>query len=353
MTRESKKHFMIDLAFFLVVAVLIYIIFRFMLVYLFPFVIGVALSALVQRPAAFLSKKVRLSKGKWALALVILAYLLLIFVVGFGLYKLVIYAYGWIARLPQVATVFINWIDSLKDSINGFSDTVGISFAELPDNLIGTVASQIAGRASAYAASAASQAPGFLVSVIVTFVASCYIAMDYDKAKNYLYSILRPKYREMLNDAKTILTENIFKIAKGYLILMFINFAELTVGLLLLQVNNAVIIAALIAVLDVLPVIGTGTVLIPWALYSLINGNYILAIGLIVIYIIITIVRNILEPRIIGKQVGLHPLITLLSIFIGLRLFGVAGMISVPLAIIIIYNFYKAGKFDFLSFRAE
>ena len=153
----------------------------------------------------------------------------------------------------------------------------------------------------------------------------------------------------MFIESKTILIEKALKIVKGYLILMVINFAEISLGLLLFGVKNAVVIAIGIAMLDVLPILGTGTVLIPWSLISLINGNYGLALGLIVLYIITVIVRNLIEPKIIGGQVGLHPLITLVSIFIGLRLFGFFGMICLPLAIIIIFSLYKGGKFDFLK----
>ena len=128
---------------------------------------------------------------------------------------------------------------------------------------------------------------------------------------------------------------------------MLITFVELSLGFLLIGQKNAILLGAIICVIDVLPVLGTGAVVIPWALISLFTGNIWKAIGLILIYIIITIVRNFLEPKVIGNQVGLHPLITLLSMFCGLKLLGIIGLFGFPLTLIVINDLYKNGKLKF------
>lgn len=133
---------------------------------------------------------------------------------------------------------------------------------------------------------------------------------------------------------------------KGYILLMLITFTELTIGLLLIGQSNAILLAAIICVIDILPVLGTGAVVIPWALISLFTGNILKAIGLILMYIVITIIRNFLEPKVIGNQVGLHPLITLLSMFCGLRLLGFVGLFGFPLTLIVLNDLYKRGKLN-------
>ena len=133
---------------------------------------------------------------------------------------------------------------------------------------------------------------------------------------------------------------------KGYILLMLITFTELTIGLLLIGQSNAILLAAIICVIDILPVLGTGAVVIPWALISLFTGNILEAIGLILMYIVITIIRNFLEPKVIGNQVGLHPLITLLSMFCGLRLLGFVGLFGFPLTLIVLNDLYKRGKLN-------
>lgn len=127
---------------------------------------------------------------------------------------------------------------------------------------------------------------------------------------------------------------------------MLITFTELTIGLLLIGQSNAILLAAIICVIDILPVLGTGAVVIPWALISLFTGNILKAIGLILMYIVITIIRNFLEPKVIGNQVGLHPLITLLSMFCGLRLLGFVGLFGFPLTLIVLNDLYKRGKLN-------
>jgi len=119
----------------------------------------------------------------------------------------------------------------------------------------------------------------------------------------------------------------------------------------LLGIDNAILIALIIAILDLLPVLGTGTVLIPWGIINIILGNYLIGVALIILYVVILIIRNIIEPKIISKQVGLHPLITLLCIFIGLKLFGFIGIIFLPLVTILVYNLYKEGEISFLDFK--
>ena len=119
---------------------------------------------------------------------------------------------------------------------------------------------------------------------------------------------------------------------------MFITFTELCIGLTILRVDNAPVIAGIIAVIDIMPVLGTGGVVIPWTLISLVTGDFFRAIGLIIMYVIILVVRNIIEPKIVGSQVGLHPVITLASMFIGLHFFGIIGMFGFPVALSVIKN---------------
>lgn len=136
--------------------------------------------------------------------------------------------------------------------------------------------------------------------------------------------------------SKRLFTENILKMLRGYLIIMCITFCELAVGLSVIKVDYAVAIALVIAVFDILPVLGTGGIMIPWVIIECIAGNWIRALSLFIVYAIITVIRNIIEPKIIGRQVGIPAIVTLLSMYLGLQLFGVLGMFAFPILIIII-----------------
>ena len=125
---------------------------------------------------------------------------------------------------------------------------------------------------------------------------------------------------------------------------MFITMSELTIGFLVIGVSNPIGLAAGIALFDALPVFGTGTIMIPWAIFELINGNYSLAAGLFVVYLIIDIMRNILEPKIIGTQFELNPIVALLTVYVGYQLFGIIGMVALLITVYILLTFHKAGK---------
>ena len=102
----------------------------------------------------------------------------------------------------------------------------------------------------------------------------------------------------------------------------------------------ALLLGLLIAIIDILPVLGTGTVLIPWGIAELLFENTALGIGLLVLYAVITVIRNFAEPKIVGRQMGINPLFTLLSMFIGIKLLGFAGVIIFPTALIVTVKYY-------------
>lgn len=355
MNREFKKDFLIDLSFVLVISLIIYFSFKFVFIYLFPFIIGLLITALVQKPAEYISRKIKIKKGACALILVVLTYILLVGIIFFCGYRIV----GAVTMLYNGFADNINYFEKMFESINQklsrvintFPDDMKTSFSNAFTNLLGSLAEKITSFVSSVATSAASYAPGVLVSVVVTIVASCYIAKDFDTVKRFATGLISDKIRNLLVRVKEITVNKIFKIIKGYLIIMVITFVELAIGFLLLKINNAILIALLIAVLDLLPVLGTGTILIPWGIINLILGNYWLGAALLIIYVVVLLIRNIIEPKVISHQVGLHPLITLLCIFIGLKLFGFLGMLLLPLAVVLVYNLCFEGEIFLFRFK--
>ena len=117
---------------------------------------------------------------------------------------------------------------------------------------------------------------------------------------------------------------------------MLITFIVMLVGLVILRRPYALLLAFIIALLDCLPVIGVGTILLPWSLYELIFGERYIGIGLVVLFILYEIVRQFAEPRIVGKNLGIHPIITLVLIYVGYSLFGIVGLLFVPIATVLI-----------------
>ncbi len=354
MLRETKKNFLIDLAFFLTVAALIYVSFRFLAVYTFPFLIGLIITVFVQIPANFISKHTRINKGVCAMVLVILTYLAVISLLVLLVYFLYNAGARFVSNLPAIFGDLGSTVGDFGRSVDSFVATMPVevqsSFGGIVDSFVETIGKTVTEFVSDIATSIAFNTPEFIVVSIVTVVASCYIAKDIDKLKASVKGFIKAEHYDLMSEIKHIIYDNVFKMLKGYLLIMLITFCELTIGLLILRIPNAVLIAVLIAIVDVLPILGCGTVLIPWGIISLIKGNFLLGIGILILYVAILVIRNVIEPKIIGDRVGMHPLITLLLIFIGLRLMGVLGMFVLPIVAIVIVNLYKRGKLDFLNF---
>lgn len=353
---ESKKKFLIDFTFYTVIIALVYFVFKFLSLYLLPFVIGILVSFLVQKPVKAISQKTKIAKGPLTIAFVVSSYVIIVVLVVLLIYLIYRWLSGIVAILPGMLPDFLeianNLNASLTQSLSGLPQAVTDYIITLPSKLTDAIGS-LGLALSDWALNIATSIPSYLISIIVTVVASCYIAYDYDKIILFAKRKTPFKIWSLIVEVKDTFFKNIFKMLKGYILLMLITFTELTIGLLLLGQSNAILLAAIICVIDILPVLGTGAVVIPWALISLFTGNVWKALGLILMYVIITIIRNFLEPKVIGNQVGLHPLITLLSMFCGLRLLGIVGLFGFPLTLIVINDLYKRGKIHFNFFTSS
>ena len=349
MTLEKRKNFIINIIYFSIIAVLIYFAVKFLSSYLTPFLIGIFASFIVQKPANFIHKKARIPKGAITIVLVIFTYAFIIAILGLASYLLYVGLSSFVQRelpsyLPTIKSAFdelnLWFATAFKDLPQEAIQTI----QNLPETLIDKAASIGGGFAAELGLNLAKATPQMIITIIVTIVASCYIALDYDKVIKFLKAQLSDRALDIITDIKELFTKNIFRMLRCYLILMVITFLELCVFVAILGYKNFAGIAAIIAIVDILPVLGTGTIVIPWSLISLLTGNYFAAILLILAYITITVVRNFLEPRIVGHQIGLNPLVMLIALFVGLRLMGFAGMFLLPLTMLTIVELHKKGK---------
>ncbi len=353
MTKNYKINFLINFAFYSVCILLVYFVFKFFSVYLFPFIIGLFITIAVQKPAKILSQKFKAKKGHCALFLVILFYILsslaitlLVFLIGkyfSDIFK------GENSLVEEVNSL----LNSLSTEIVSLLEKLPVDFKDKILSTTDNILAATAGFVSSYLTKTAKAAPMFFTSTVVTVIASCYIAKDFERFKESILSVLPAKYIIAISEINLLLKEKILKIILGYGKILIITFLELLIGLFLFKVPNAMIIALIISILDLLPVLGTGTILVPWSIVSFFSSKFYLGIGLIVLYVIIQIVRNAIEPKIIGKQIGLHPLIALISVFIGLKVIGVLGIFLAPLTVILVYGMFERGIFQIIFSKSE
>ena len=167
--------------------------------------------------------------------------------------------------------------------------------------------------------------------------------MDYDTLAQFISRQFTKRNNEIIQKIKQYISHTLFVVVRSYLLIMGITFIELSVGLSVIGIPNAVLIAFMIAIFDILPVLGTGGIMIPWVLITLLQGNYQISIGILIVYVFVTIVRNILEPKIVGGQLGLHPVVALMSMFIGANLIGVIGLFGFPITLSLLKHLSDTG----------
>lgn len=192
----------------------------------------------------------------------------------------------------------------------------------------------------ALAASVVRALPGIIFFLVVVLIACFYFAIEYEAVKRCIVKIMPNRLKEkaprLFGGAKGVL----LRCLRAYFFLFLITFAELLVGLLCLRVRYALFAAFFIAILDVLPIFGVGAALVPWAIFCFLVGDTARGIGLLVVWGIITVARQVIEPHFVGKSLGLHPLLMLGAFYAGIRVFGMAGVLAGPLLAVIIKLFF-------------
>jgi len=175
--------------------------------------------------------------------------------------------------------------------------------------------------------------PSIFISTVIMIIATFFFVVDYDKINEFFDAKAPQKWRDNINAVKYYIRNTLLVVIRSYAIIMLLTFSELSIMFTVCGVKYPLVIATIIAIFDIMPVLGTGGIMFPWAIICVILGNYTLAIELVIMYVIVTVVRNYVEPKVVGEQLGLHPLVTLISMFIGLRLFGFLGLFGMPIGI--------------------
>ena len=350
MNIEKRTQFIINIIYFLLWATLIYIAFTVALRYLLPFVIGVFIAYLVQKPAKYFSNRFDVNKQKCAAVLSVAIFLLIIIFISLLAWFLYYQIVNFIEYLSNQSAEIEGLLEKIYAKIEFFLQKINSvnTFKNFYASAIKTLTTKMTTFLSNGITSLIKKLPSTIISCVVTVVATCYIAKDYDRLLKFLKGFINAEHYNTIIVFKNIFTECFSKFLIGYFWLFLITFGELLVGFWLLGVKNTILMALLVAILDLLPIIGTGTILIPWSIFSFIQSNYSLGIGLIILYLIISVIRNFIEPKIIGKQVDINPLFTLIFIFIGFKLGGILGMLAFPIIITVLITYLKRKYCDYI-----
>ena len=352
MNREERlrrqKDFLTGFAFWVVWLVILWVVLKAAGSVLFPFLAAFAVAALLAGAVKFITERTHIKRGIVAVTTVLFFYILLAAVLYFAGSYLVRLIYDLTRELSvffsdtvvPVMQRFYQWVERLSvvfypvgqtGKTQGLQD-VGAESAQTIKNA-GKLMSGISDGVIDGVSGMAAGIPGFFMKLLITVIATVFMELEFPQIRAFLKRQIPAEYQRAFRDGKNYVTGTMGKCIISYCLIFGITFAELVTGLFLLGIKNAFAIAFIIAVLDILPVLGTGTVLIPWAVLAFASGRISTGVGVFGLYFVITVVRNLIEPKLVGKQMGLSPVIMLPCMLIGLKFFGIIGLFVVPLLV--------------------
>lgn len=352
---ERRRCFLINLFYILVLCGIAILVVRYLLLWMMPFVMAFIVAALLQTPLKWLVKITRGSKKFFSVVLVVLVVLLLaglVAVIGWQIIVNISNFFGDKSSIHMLESTVLSITNNIQKLPAKFSSVLSQqalvsmqkSITGISSDLTGYLTTHFTSAAASVATFLATELPMLLVSFVVWVVASIFLSIDYQKVVSFLMRQVPERHTELVRTTRDLCTNTVFKLLGAYLLLMCITFAELSISFAILGIPYMFLVAALIAIVDILPVLGTGTILIPWAFISLAMGNVRMFIGIGLTYVIITVIRNILEPRLVSMQIGLNPLITLFFMFLGLKAVGIIGMLIFPVTVMILVQLQKSGQ---------
>jgi sporulation integral membrane protein YtvI len=238
------------------------------------------------------------------------------------------------------------WVEQVSNLYRQFGnqDTVDTRINSVGEKVAATV-TDILQQLAQYMVNFITTLPNIAVGLIIAFLAAFFISKDWYIVRSWGGKLMSEQVKDSVGAIWTDLRKALFGFLRAQFILISITACFVIIGLFLLRVQYAVSIGLLIGLVDLLPYLGTGAAFIPWIIIVLINGNYTFAIGLSVLYGIILIARQLAEPKVLSSSIGLNPLVTLIGIFVGLKLFGVLGLIIGPICLVLGFAFHRADVF--------
>lgn len=310
----------------------LYLFFRYLAGVLLPFVLGWGIAMLVRGPADRLHRKTRISRGTLRLLLAILLAGVLGAVVFFGMR-------GLFSELSHLATQLDGEGTSVVSRVQTWLSAIPFFGERLAEgDLLEKGSAALAAVLPNVLAALADFLPSFLFTLGVGVIAAVYFCLDLDRIHAALARRLSGRIGKNVYLAKDSALRAALSVLRAQGVLMLIAFCLMLFGFLLLGVNYPLLLSGIVALLDFLPVLGVGLFLIPWGLLALAGGEKLLGIGLLVLWIVILVVRQLAEPRLLGRGYGVHPLLTLLSLYAGGRLFGVLGLFLLPALTLLLYE---------------
>ena len=358
MNSKEKVEYFASLSVLILAAVAIaYLVLSRGLALVLPFLIAWFVAFAVRPAACKISEKLKMPK-KWvslvlSVGLCILCIGAVLAIIAFAVRE----AFDFISEIANSDSLY-SVITKIMNPLSGiFGDREAAPEIEAEiSEAIRAMLSSVLSKLASFAGSLVSSVPSVLIFIVITLSATVYFSLDLEVINRAVRRVLPKSVGDSLVKFKNRFMSAGAKYLRSYLIIMLITFFIMVFGFLLLGVKYALLIAAVLAVLDALPLIGVGTLLVPWSIFELLFGSRSLGVGLIVLFAVNEIVRHLAEPKILGKNLGTHPVVTLVLLYVSYSLFGFLGLLLMPLLTVlfnILFNKDDAPEIGEMPVRKE
>lgn len=374
---EHRRDFLINIAYWAVILALVFFIMKYFINMVMPLFLAVIFASVSRPISKFLSSDIRWKKGpdgvkvpvKRKLPLNsavagIISVLLLFLVIG-GLLtligvRLVGLVTDIITAMPAFySDTFLPWLNESILKIEALAARYDVEIFEmvqeaLPDIIssLGSMVGNFSTTALSWLSTLAGKVPSLLLNFIITLIATVFIAVDFDTIKGFIKRNLPARPLQVVTDVKNAFVDIIWQFLKSYFLIFVITATEITVGLIIIGMDNPMLLGMLVATFDAFPIVGSGMILLPWAVITLISGSLWQGVGLFILYLTVVIARQVIEPKIVGKHVGLRPVVTLSCMYVGTQLFGGIGLFALPITAAILADLNDRGLIHLFK-RAE
>ncbi len=317
-----------------------------------PFIVGFLIAFILKPITCAISRKTSLSRKICGAFVVIFAYSIIIFLIWFICAKIVVAVQSFASNNQkifenEIMPIIKNLNRNFNQFLSNISPSFGLNPSEMLDAVFDSIDRAIAESSKAivvWIAKISATIPNFLIGLTFAVTSSIYISSDYVKIIQTINGLLPKKIRTIVQQTKQSSVSTILKYIKAYTFLMLLSFATLAIGFFIVKIENPIGIAALTAICDAIPFLGSGIIIFPWIITLILLHNFNLALKIGIIFLAVSVGRSFLEPKILGKQIGVHPVLTLLSVYVGMKLFGFFGIILMPVTIQIGFASYKSYK---------
>lgn len=335
MKKERLEYFSLLSIGLLSFCIILFVGLKYIIPVVLPFIIALGISVLTDTPAKRIAEYLSVPVKIIRLFLSLMITLTVFFVFAF---------LGW-----QIASLLKDFLSDIGDGgalydfltaltnpkVKIFGESISEELSEKISEVIGNLLSSLFSFLGSFVTGVVGGVPKAMLFLLVTVIALVYFSLDLERISGFFKKFLPLSVVEILSRIRNSIISVSKKYVRSYFVLFVITYSLMFFGFLILGVKKAPLIALLVACLDVLPVVGVGTVLIPWGIFLVSIGNRYVGIGLFILFVINTVVRQLSEPKIVGKNLNIHPIVSLIILYVGYALFGFGGLLLLPLTAIL------------------